>query len=1470
MRFASKPVHANKRAAFVLACIMAIGASACEDVEFGEYRPVIAAPNAEQYEFDLALFSEWNGEIQPDIADEASNTKVNICISDEHIRPQYKVLITQIEKDENQNIILNLSGQSEDPVKVQCIQLSQSAAEHYHITNNCLGAKFGSTENIEELYYCMLNLNVMDTSKIDYGHGNSELDYFWTDIFPAVNNNTTGFVNVPICARNDDEVFYLRPNEVISTQDISIKNAKGFAKIANPDDAEHPNYKIDLLNHAIFGTPDVDDKGESVTADVLCSFDASNEHCFLDGEMAYACVTRKNGATGFQNIWNNVFQRPNVPMFIASNGDNTGMTNDVSSTFDDRPTIQLLSALGLDVDAFGNHVFDDNIKALQSIVDESNYPYVVSNFKYVPNNIQGVSQFSIMQVPEHLDQCEDRGDKGGTCCKSVENPDGQDCLNVAFVGVLDQTVKDYVFPGRFGNLEMTDYCDVKYALQEAYNLNARAFFVLAHLSTSSDYPMASENGELKLNTSGKRRNVFRLLQTLFNLEDDDNTICREDHLIIPAYRLQDKKEFCPALCDAKKNPNAQADCCDQCGCNPEFNDEENYRRTVIREMNHEIFDGIIGILAETGDSHLVGFTSGDTQKMDGLVHFSMDNSTFDQNNEGLDLAEEPYDFEATEDGKTQNLLRNLDNAGDHLPYVNQSITKDIFGFTQIGSVGEGYFENVYQNSSKHPIWVLQIPDSGTYTANLRVKVKRGDSKYDIEKGFAKPYISEVESALVLPTIQSPVDVPEYKPSICRSSLLDLVKTDKTLASMNYSDDDVAELCAKHETLKAFGNEAEACSCYNYFMRQQTVDSNDDAAKSNDGIEACEMGKHETHDYFDCVKFRACQQNAENDLETCLNAAKYTQVCMPDDDILMNAMQSCLCTGYLKGRFDKLSGNDTVESLQTNWICLYDGGALDSCDGQNMCDYSSDIASCTFKERQLLDFDKLDIPLLSQHIKGMNKDDIRSETTFVGSFVPDIMLTEANRSLGSNEAPYDLFLMNAGAINQAETFARTDYTQSRFSKLIPFKNTFKSVKLTPSAFVNFIEVGLPSDQKMLGAYPLMAGVTISTASFDGYKHVVEMWKNRVPSDADYERDASKLLKEPLYQLLDIYRFPTKAESDAVESCAEFWASENAKSNYTKIYGTETQYDTLGYCQNSREEVEATNDHSFCFEARTDSAILNQNKNLIINQDICRDASNDGRFYNIVYRNPYLKTHDLTAYPMKLHISKEMISTNQQDTYVCKCYLTAINVEESPVTHKLEELSAYEKDLQVIYGTEWEKCISSDDHSNFYYITPGKEKETVTRELKILTTDFITTGGDNYSLPKYIDPAIDDKVPVTVSIPPNLSDTGKALSRFFSTTDSEENHVCRDLTEASMDALQTIDGRTLAEFVWDNAYCRHMEIAINDNQSSSTSNCVSREGQELKYIMQRSIMEPTKTAYGQASINALESTLSNNANQESGKE
>jgi 5'-nucleotidase len=86
---------------------------------------------------------------------------------------------------------------------------------------------------------------------------------------------------------------------------------------------------------------------------------------------------------------------------VVSAGDQFGASPVLSAQFDELPTVQALNLMGLDVATTGNHEHDKPLTHLRSMIEASQFPWVVSNYSTLqPLNFAGakVDPFTIVEA----------------------------------------------------------------------------------------------------------------------------------------------------------------------------------------------------------------------------------------------------------------------------------------------------------------------------------------------------------------------------------------------------------------------------------------------------------------------------------------------------------------------------------------------------------------------------------------------------------------------------------------------------------------------------------------------------------------------------------------------------------------------------------------------------------------------------------------------------------------------------------------------------------------------------------------------------------------------------------------------------------------------------------------------------------------------------------------------------------------
>lgn len=147
---------------------------------------------------------------------------------------------------------------------------------------------------------------------------------------------------------------------------------------------------------------------------------------------------------------------PNTLTLTA--GDAFGASVPLSSFFDEKPAVQSLNLMGLDVDTFGNHNFDRGIDHLQQMIDLAEFQYVSANLRNRDENLAGVKDFEIF-------------DLGG--------------VKVGVIGITNPEAPTLVFPGSFGTIEVTDPVSAaNKAKAQARRAGAKVLVAITHLGVT--------------------------------------------------------------------------------------------------------------------------------------------------------------------------------------------------------------------------------------------------------------------------------------------------------------------------------------------------------------------------------------------------------------------------------------------------------------------------------------------------------------------------------------------------------------------------------------------------------------------------------------------------------------------------------------------------------------------------------------------------------------------------------------------------------------------------------------------------------------------------------------------------------------------------------------------------------------------------------------------------------------------------
>ena len=125
----------------------------------------------------------------------------------------------------------------------------------------------------------------------------------------------------------------------------------------------------------------------------------------------------------------------NMGTGVLSTGDNIGASTYTSSSQNDKPTLDVLNAIGVQTSAVGNHEFDKGIDDLTGRVsDAADFPYLAANVydKGTENVVDGLDEYSIVDV-------------GG--------------VSIAVIGVVTKDTASLVSPDGIADLDFGDPTD---------------------------------------------------------------------------------------------------------------------------------------------------------------------------------------------------------------------------------------------------------------------------------------------------------------------------------------------------------------------------------------------------------------------------------------------------------------------------------------------------------------------------------------------------------------------------------------------------------------------------------------------------------------------------------------------------------------------------------------------------------------------------------------------------------------------------------------------------------------------------------------------------------------------------------------------------------------------------------------------------------------------------------------------------
>ncbi len=421
---------------------------------------------------------------------------------------------------------------------------------------------------------------------------------------------------------------------------------------------------------------------------------------------AYRCDYVSGGAIPMRKTWDSLkSDSGSKTQVYVGNGDSFGVSQAASATFNDLPTPQILSLMGLNVDTFGNHNFDKRMAYLSPLIematsgnDDERYRY-----EYVASNLDDKSE----------------GKKWLTHYNVAVSSDDSESekLRVAFVGALDSSIISTTKAGALGSLSIdSEMCSVINELEEAYNENARAFFILGHILTGSDSFINLMNAIFSLT-----KPVIGDSVSSGKTESGGYEYKCNSKIVVPVERLE--AEFgtrSVAKIDLSKQEN-----------------KKKYA-AIIDSIRLEIFEGIIGVIGEaTADPSVVAYYSDQANHIPEYgLKWEMAGKEGTQNTTSKDLIAD-HDLTAS---KGKGIMK---------PCTNQLLAS--------GYCVQLHFPNKVENSVDHPIYYIQIQGQGSHTLRLTAKAVKNADVHN-GSGVAAAYRSQADTLAIVPVMAPLNDV----------------------------------------------------------------------------------------------------------------------------------------------------------------------------------------------------------------------------------------------------------------------------------------------------------------------------------------------------------------------------------------------------------------------------------------------------------------------------------------------------------------------------------------------------------------------------------------------------------------------------------------------------------------------------------------------------------------------------------------
>ena len=486
------------------------------------------------------------------------------------------------------------------------------------------------------------------------------------------------------------------PERNLATFNLKKADGKIFAKGYEDTDLSSV-LKFDGSNNLFFYPYGTDSSSNTYSPAFACKSNSMTVPD-SDGFQKYTCEIYRSGTDAIYNVWKNESEdSPNKSIYIGS-GDNFGVSQPVSSKYGDYPAIQMLNKLGLTAETFGNHNFDYSLSDLQELIEAADFPFVISNFSNLPNNIEHTTSYTIVDIPP------DDNEKG-------------EKLHLAILGAFDHNAMDIISRGRFGTLTIDDYCPLINTMEEAFNKNARAFLILSHVFTDKSSIQEFFNG------------LFYFSQQFADAVDKVNNSNAKDkslienypctsHLIITQEMLDSYRQYLKGQKDSRANSVSVKD--------------------LRKAIYQQIFDNILMVFGEASfHSFLTPLYPGNEkselscpkqgEQSDPMIRYHINGCNNDASGEN------------DQNTGIVNLFYNTSLfAAEKLP-ENIKLTED--EALKVLKFPKQEFEFSEAEGNDHPIWFAELSPKGYETAKATFHIKKVDTPIKSSASFYKSNIS---------------------------------------------------------------------------------------------------------------------------------------------------------------------------------------------------------------------------------------------------------------------------------------------------------------------------------------------------------------------------------------------------------------------------------------------------------------------------------------------------------------------------------------------------------------------------------------------------------------------------------------------------------------------------------------------------------------------------------------------------------